>query len=208
MYVGESRSDDASAKMVLSYSSPVPHLVSKNSGGQYKCDKNSLNWVSSGMCSHSLAVAQLNGDIITFLQWYNASAQQPNITSVAMTGLPPGRGRKGGKPKKVRNHHEKRMPELTIPRPVFQASIPAASGTANVPPVISCTPVTSFCQSITSVGQVNVGSSSSIHSPVSHATIGMGQDLSCQPININPFYVKFIQGHSNVPRMPYYRKLK
>ena len=70
--------DDASAKMVLSYSSPVPHLVSKNSGGQYKCDKNCLTWVSSGMCSHSLAVAQLNGDIITFLQWYNASAQQPN----------------------------------------------------------------------------------------------------------------------------------
>ena len=65
------------------------------------------------------------------------------------------------------------------------------------PPVISCTPVTSFCQSITSaiVGQVNVGSSSSIHSPVSHATIGVGQDLSCQPININPFYVKFIQGN-------------
>lgn len=77
-----------------------------------------------------------------------------------MTGLPFGRGRKGGKPKRVRNHREKRMPELTIP---------AASGTANassiqlpsctksvsgmpvatVPPVISCTPVTSFCQSIT-----------------------------------------------------------
>ena len=115
--------DDASAKMVLSYSSPVPHLVSKNSGGQYKCDKNCLNWVSSGICSHSLAVAQLNGDIITFLQWYNASAQQPNITSVAMTGLPPGRGRKGGKPKRVRNHHEKECPNRLFQdqssKPVF-----------------------------------------------------------------------------------------
>ena len=80
-----------SAKMVLSYSSSVPHMVTKAS-----C----LSWSSSEMCSHTLAVAGRNGDLLTFLQWYNSFARHPNITTLSMAGLPSGRGRKGGVPKR------------------------------------------------------------------------------------------------------------
>ena len=51
---------DRTAKMVVSYSSSVPHMVTKGQKGQYKCDSNYLNWTSSAICSHTLAVAQLN----------------------------------------------------------------------------------------------------------------------------------------------------
>lgn len=43
---------DKTSKMVLSYSSNVPHLVVRGVNGQYKCDAKCLNWVSSGLCSH------------------------------------------------------------------------------------------------------------------------------------------------------------
>ena len=61
---------DKTAKMVMSYSSSVPHMVTKGQKGQYKCDSRCLNWMSSAICSHTLAVAQLNSDLIVFLQWY------------------------------------------------------------------------------------------------------------------------------------------
>ena len=64
---------DKLAKMVMSYSSPIPHMVVKGQKGQYRCDSNCLNWASSAICSHTLAVAQLNCDLISFLQWYNTS---------------------------------------------------------------------------------------------------------------------------------------
>ena len=70
--------------------------VSLGSKGQYLCDCNCLNWVTSGVYSHSIAVAELNHDLDKFLLCYNSEAPEPDITSLASTGLPSGRGRKGG----------------------------------------------------------------------------------------------------------------
>ena len=47
--------------------------------------------------------AEVNGELNLFLQWYNMNKPQPNISRLAMTGLPRGRGRKGGKPKRTRS---------------------------------------------------------------------------------------------------------
>ena len=94
--------DDHKSKMVLSYSTPIPHLVQCGTNGQYKCDEKCINWSSSGICSHSIAVAEVNNDLHAFLDWYNKSAVEPNITSLAMTSLPAGRGRKGGIPRQKR----------------------------------------------------------------------------------------------------------
>ena len=52
---------------------------------------------------NSIAVAKVNNDLHAFLDWYNKFAVEPNITSLAMTGLPPGRGRKGGIPRRKRH---------------------------------------------------------------------------------------------------------
>ena len=77
------------------------------------------------ICSRTLAVTQLNNDLTLFLQWYNSSNNMPNITSLAMSGLPTRRGRKGGVAKRFWDRQEKKTPKLSVPRPIFQ---PVASG--------------------------------------------------------------------------------
>ena len=111
--------------MVMSYSSQVPHLVTRGANGQYKCDSKCLHWTSSALCSHSLAVAEVNNELLPFLKWYNSSTIQPNVTTIAMSGLPSGRGRKGGVPKRQRSRAEKKTPESYVLRPAFQEASPA-----------------------------------------------------------------------------------
>ena len=91
------------AKMVTSRSGSSPHFVQVTSAGQYTCDKTCLQWVSSHICAHTLVAAELNGELHLFLQWYKKNNPQPNITQLAMAGLPKGRGRKGGIPKRKRS---------------------------------------------------------------------------------------------------------
>ena len=90
---------DHKAKMVSSHSSNTPHFVRTLSSGQYVCDSNCLQWKSAQICSHIIAVAEKNSELHSFLEWYNTTRQQPNITTLAVQGLPAGRGRKGGVPK-------------------------------------------------------------------------------------------------------------
>lgn len=49
-------------------------------------------------CSHTLAVAEQNGSLMKFLQWYTKFGHAPNLSSIALSGLPQGRGQKGGRP--------------------------------------------------------------------------------------------------------------
>ena len=51
------------SKMVTSRSSSVPHFVQWLPIGQYVCDSRCLQWKSCALCSHTVAVAGLNGDL-------------------------------------------------------------------------------------------------------------------------------------------------
>ena len=94
--------ENKKARMVLSYSQATPHHVQTKSDGQYVCDSACLQWTSSQICSHTIAAAESNGELASFLQWYTKCAESPNISTLAMSGLPRGRGKKGGKPKRQR----------------------------------------------------------------------------------------------------------
>jgi len=76
----------------------APHHVHTKSDGQYSCDSACLQWASSQICSHTIAAAESTGELASFLQWYTKCAEIPNISTLAMSGLPHGRGKKGGKP--------------------------------------------------------------------------------------------------------------
>ena len=121
---------DSRAKMVMSYSSSMPHLVQRSSNGQYKCDEKCISWISSKICSHSIAVAEVNGDLCSFLQWYNTSGTEPNITALAMSGLPSGRGRKGGVPRRKRTQKKDVPVEHVTLR---QATVSSANGSYKSP---------------------------------------------------------------------------
>ena len=112
------------ACMVLSYSQVTPHLIQAKSDGQYICDSNCQQWVSSQLCSHTLAVAEHNGDLLSFLQWYTTCAKNPNISTLAMSDLPRGRGRKGGRAKRqrTRNCNPPLIDNVTV-RPGMQTSV-------------------------------------------------------------------------------------
>ena len=84
----------ANTWMVASRSGQRPHLVAPCKGELFKCDNECLNYESMGICSHSVAVAQLNNKLQQFV---NAKVKRkPNFTSLAVHGMPSGRGRKGG----------------------------------------------------------------------------------------------------------------
>ena len=91
------------ACMVISYSQAGPHHVQTRSDGQYDCDSVCLQWASSHICSHTITVAEYNKELASFLHWFVKYAESPNISVLAMSGLPRSRGKKGGKPKRQCN---------------------------------------------------------------------------------------------------------
>ena len=139
-----------SAKMVLPYSSSVPHMVTNASNGQYKCDTSCLSWTSSEICSHTLVVSCHNGDLIAFLQWYNSVSKQPNITTLSMSGLPSGRGRKGGVPKRSRSRSiSSKTPEFCSTRPALKSTDQhTAANTGRTGSLHMCSPTLSAHSSV------------------------------------------------------------
>lgn len=154
------------AKMVASRSGDTPHYVRALPSGQYVCDGSCLQWKSSQICSHTLAVSGKNGDLESFLCWYNRTNQQPNITTLSMQGLPKGRGRKGGVPKRQRSQPVSTS-EISVPRAAL-CTTPSISSPDTSNPVSSNV---SFHQSaLSSQSSVSL-STSGCHIPVSSDTI-------------------------------------
>lgn len=189
--------DDPTARMVLSSSLPLPHLVKRGSGSQYVCDSRCINWASSGICSHSLAVAEVNNDLHGFLLWYNNSTVQPNITTLAMSGLPSGRGRKGGVPPRRRSRKVVTTPEVSTLRPVFLKDTPSVSISASNVSNVSASQQVSVNQSVTPIQSSACDTLTQLLSgvlPFQCTSLPLSTSASLQP-NSNPFYVKFIQGN-------------
>ena len=61
-------SSDPNAWSVQSASSTVPHFVTSKEDGQFLCDTHCPQWISSKICSHTLAVAQRCGKLAAFLR--------------------------------------------------------------------------------------------------------------------------------------------
>jgi len=70
------------AKIVSSRSNVAPYFVCAQSSGQYTCDSTCLQWKSSQICSHSVAVAAIDGDLEAFVKWYVDTHQLPNFTTL------------------------------------------------------------------------------------------------------------------------------
>ena len=86
-------------RYVLSKSGTQPHAV-KCSGKVYKCDDRYFHFTSLSICSHSIAAAEVNGDLVDFLDWYSKgqSSRPLNLFQASKHPMPAGAGRKGGKP--------------------------------------------------------------------------------------------------------------
>ena len=57
--------------MVKSKSGVVPHLVTSKKEYKYACDE-SPQFKSSGICSHTVAAVEVNGELEDFVKLYRA----------------------------------------------------------------------------------------------------------------------------------------
>ena len=76
-----------------------PYVVttknSKRSGIYYECNGNCISFVPYNLCSHTLAVADLEGNSETFLNWYKLNKQgSANVPALSQIDLPSGCGAK------------------------------------------------------------------------------------------------------------------
>lgn len=192
------------AKMVASRSTSAPHFVQHLPSGQYICDSNCLQWKSSCLCSHTVAVAGINGDLESFIDWYVLTKQRPNFTTLAVHGLPSGRGRKGGIPKRKKSKSYCSRDATTVLRPAVATCTGAnyqpsgagnlssfgstQSSTASSSPVPHCSQsVTGLSGMLCSSPLVSQNQTINIHPPLSHVS----------PTS-NPFFLKFMQGNIRV----------
>ncbi len=94
------------ARMVMSRSGQRPHLVLPCKTRRFKCDSDCMNFKSLGICSHSIAVAELNNEIQAFVAAFTKVKRTPSFTSVTVHGMPAGRGRKGSQAPRKRKQRQ------------------------------------------------------------------------------------------------------
>ena len=94
------------AKLVKSSSSDYPHLVkASTSGFDYKCDDKCQMFKAFSLCSHVVAVAQVNGNLKNFLESH-PNKFVPNLSAISQRNMPSGSRRKGGAPKRKKKNIE------------------------------------------------------------------------------------------------------
>ena len=124
-------------RMVKSKSGTVPHFVKVMDDLEYKCDDKCPQFKSLKICSHTVAAAQCNGEINKFMDVYRKKygRLQPNLSELAIHGMPAGAGRKGGKTPRKKRHSQISTDENRIPLQVSQRvnneqQCPSVSGPA------------------------------------------------------------------------------
>ena len=92
------------AWFVTSISKEMPHLIRVSKKGTVSCDKECEHYRSIGVCSHLVAVAEKQGILVDFTKSFikKKGNQTANLGEFALTGMPPGRNRKGGVPPRKR----------------------------------------------------------------------------------------------------------
>jgi len=83
------------ARTVISKTHSGFHTVVPGKGGRFSCD-NCPNYKSLGICSHTVAVAEVNHVLPQFIACLNkGKGVRPNLTKLLTSDMPAGRGRKG-----------------------------------------------------------------------------------------------------------------
>ena len=82
--------------MVLRYSGKLPHMVTPKE--EFCCDSNCPSWKAIRICSHTVAVAEINKKLQQFLS-SRKRKKGVNFTKLLTTSMPKGHGRKGVAPR-------------------------------------------------------------------------------------------------------------
>ncbi len=126
------------ARMVLSYSGKTPHMVlPKKNKGDFSCDSNCPNYKALGICSHIVAVAEVNGQLPELLSAFKKRKGPPNVTRLVTTNMPKGRGRKGGVAPRSRKPQQLETTRIAMNISSSSVSSVAGHGTPINPNIVS-----------------------------------------------------------------------
>lgn len=97
--------NSTTARMVFGRSGQRPHVVTSCKDGKFKCDSDCVKFRSLGICTHSVAVAEINRQLSEFVTAFKKTMKKPNFTRLATHGMPSGRGKKGTQPPRKRKRN-------------------------------------------------------------------------------------------------------
>ena len=146
---------DLRVKMVMTNSFSMPHLVQRGSNGQYSCKDKCIGGTYSEIFSHSIAVAWWM--LCWFIHRYNTSGTEPNITALAISGLPSGWGQQAGVPKRKQTQKTFLLNMFTLRQATVSSSASCKSPTLGftlAPHVVSRLQVWTAMSQTGSVGRV------------------------------------------------------
>jgi hypothetical protein len=85
------------SRMVMSASGKTPHHVQilQNNRNKFICDHNCPRFKAYKFCSHTIAVAEINGSLRGFMSVLSKGKSRSNLSSIVYHGLPAGAGEKG-----------------------------------------------------------------------------------------------------------------
>lgn len=96
-----------------SHGSPQLYVVKERDQIRCECDM----YRATNICSHSVAVAEMNGWLEKFLVWLKTKGKEPDLSSFLRTSLPKGAGKKPGQKKQ-----NTRIPKIPIQQTVERTS--------------------------------------------------------------------------------------
>ena len=199
-------------RMVKSKSGSAPHLI-KVSDCQYQCDNQCPQFKSINICSHVVAAAERNGDLVSFVNWFctRHSHGAPNLMKMAVHGMPPGAGHKGGKASRKRAK-QKQVPsdENRVPLNIASPSL----NIAKVPAELAKQPAQqNICTSSTDTSfqqssQPSPSTSATFQQPTHHQSADFSDSWQYPPVHClqqqlpslyqPPLYPTY-QSHQNQP---------
>ena len=118
---------------------PILNALSKMKRGAlyYECSENCISFAAYGLCSHVLAIAELDKKLEDFILWYKKLKQSPaNVTALAEMDLPSSRGTKRTKATQIRkggkntNKHPRQVIENYLEPGSETPAAPIATGDA------------------------------------------------------------------------------
>ena len=120
-------------RMVASSTSSCPHMVSngRKNSNTFICDKQCPRYAAFKFCSHTVAVAEVNGCLESFVTEIVKGKNAANISKLAYHGLHSGAGEKGAQPK------QKRRRVATIPNLPVRDRFRCAATTSSTMPEVS-----------------------------------------------------------------------
>ena len=176
--------------------------------------------MSSQICFHTLAVAEQNSELLNFLEWYEKLGQGPNLSSLGLSGLPKGRGQKGGRPKRQSAMSTTPAPDnYSVQSGLVSITTTTESGSITQAPLLqvsscqqpvsislSAHPATASVPVLQQASQgIGLPSTQGLtmmndgHNEQGHAvTYGPPPLISVTQQNVNPFYMKKLTGNIRI----------